>query len=29
VVASIPSVVLFVILQRYLKAGLTVGGLSG
>jgi multiple sugar transport system permease protein len=29
VVASIPSVVLFVILQRYLKGGLTVGGLTG
>jgi multiple sugar transport system permease protein len=29
VVASIPSVLLFVILQRYLKGGLTVGGLTG
>jgi ABC-type glycerol-3-phosphate transport system permease component len=29
VVASIPSIVLFVILQRYLKGGLTVGGLTG
>ena len=29
VVASIPSILLFVILQRYLKGGLTVGGLTG
>jgi ABC-type maltose transport system permease subunit len=29
VVASIPSVLLFVILQRFLKGGLTVGGLTG
>jgi multiple sugar transport system permease protein len=29
VVASLPSILLFVILQRYLKGGLTVGGLTG
>lgn len=29
VVASIPSVLLFVVLQRFLKGGLTVGGLTG
>lgn len=29
VLASIPSVVLFVVLQRFLKGGLTVGGLTG
>lgn len=29
VVASIPSIMLFVVLQRFLKGGLTVGGLTG
>ena len=29
VVASIPSILLFVVLQRFLKGGLTVGGLTG
>lgn len=29
VLASIPSVLLFVVLQRFLKGGLTVGGLTG
>jgi ABC-type glycerol-3-phosphate transport system permease component len=29
VVASIPAVLLFVVLQRFLKGGLTVGGLTG
>jgi multiple sugar transport system permease protein len=29
VVASIPSVLLFVIMQRFLKSGLTVGGVKG
>jgi multiple sugar transport system permease protein len=29
VVASLPALLLFVVLQRYLKGGLTVGGLTG